>query len=69
MFTNRIIIIEYQLPRGIIEYTFPFLIPPPFYATEILNPLLNSKLSANHDKVEGYLANGEILIKGIETLL
>ena len=25
--------------------------------------------SANYDKVEGHLANGEIIIKGIETLL
>ena len=25
--------------------------------------------SANYDKVEGHLANGEIIIKGIDTLL
>ena len=26
-------------------------------------------ISANHDKLEGHLANGEIIINGIETLL
>ena len=35
-----------------------------FYATQIIHPFLNSRISANHDKVEGLLANGEILIKG-----
>ena len=33
----------------------------PFYATQIINPILNSRISANHDKVQGLLANGEIL--------
>ena len=34
-------------------------------ATQMINPFLNSRISANHDKVEGLLANfnGEILIK------
>ena len=38
-------------------------------ATPIINPFLNLRISANHDKVEGQLANGEVLIKAIETLL
>ena len=29
--------------------------------------LLNSIISANHDKMEGHLPDGEILIMGIET--
>ena len=36
----------------------------PFYAINMINPLLNSRISTNHDKVEGHSANGEILIKG-----
>ena len=35
--------------------------PLPLYATQIIKPLLNSKISANHDKL-GILANLEILI-------
>ena len=34
-----------------------------FYAIQIINQLLNSRISANHDKVEGHTANREILIK------
>ena len=41
----------------------------PFYATKIDDPFLNSRISANHDKVEGLLANYKILIKGIVCLL
>ena len=43
---------------------------PPFSSKKLLiNPFLNSRISTEHDKVEGHLANGEIIIKGIETLL
>ena len=28
-----------------------------FYATRIINPFLNSRISANHDKVQGLSAN------------
>ena len=42
---------------------------PPFYATQIINPFLTSRISANHDKVDGLLANGAILIEGIVSLL
>ena len=38
-----------------------FHIPLPFYTTQILNLFLNLMISANHDKVEEYLANGGIL--------
>ena len=41
----------------------------PFYATQINNPLLNSRISANHDKVDGLSVNGETLIKGFVSLL
>ena len=36
------------------------------FPSQIINPFLNS---ANHNKVEQLLANGEILIKGIVSLL
>ena len=39
-----------------------------FYATQMIGHFLNSRISANHDKVEGHWANYEILIKRIETL-
>jgi hypothetical protein len=40
-------------------------IPLPFYEVQMITPFLYSSTLANHDKVEGLLANGEILIKGI----
>ena len=47
-----------------------FHTPLPFYATQIINPFLNSWVSANHDKVEENSANnGEFLKNGIETLV
>ena len=37
----------------------------PFNATQINHPFLSLRISANHDKVEGFKpSNGEILIKG-----
>ena len=44
-------------------------IPLPFYVTQIITNFLNSRILANQDKVEGYSANCEILIKGIVSLL
>ena len=35
------------------------------YATQIINPFLNSRISDNHDKVGELSANSEILIKEI----
>ena len=43
--------------------------PLPFYATQIINPFLNSMILANDDKEDGLLANNEIIIKGIVSLL
>ena len=43
--------------------------PLPFYATHINEPFLNSMISTNHDIVKGHSANGEIIIKGIETIV
>ena len=39
--------------------------PLPFYANQLSNPFLNSKISANHDRVDGLLAKGKILVKGL----
>ena len=45
-----------------------FHIPLSLYATQINNPFLNSRISANHYKVDELSANGELLIKGIVSL-
>ena len=34
------------------------------FITQIINPFLNSRITANNDKVERHLATGKILIKG-----
>ena len=55
--------IEYQLPRGIMNYSTCF--PLASYATKIINPFLDTRISANHDKMEGWWCQyGEIIIKG-----
>jgi hypothetical protein len=46
-----------------------FHTPLPFYAAQTFNPVLNSRISANHDKVERLSANRELLIKMIVYLL
>ena len=57
--------IEKQLPRLIMNYNKCLSYSLSFYATEIIN----SRISANHDTVEGVSANGKILIKEIVSLL
>ena len=42
---------------------------PPFPSTQIISPVNNSRISANHDKVEILSANCEILIEGVVSLL
>ena len=42
--------------------------PLSFNATQIINPFLKLRISANHDKVEELLANDEILLKRIVSL-
>ena len=46
--------IEDQLPREIMLYSKCLSYPLPFYATLINNPLLDTMVLANHDKVEGH---------------
>ena len=61
--------IDYQLPIELCITANVFHTPLLFIATQIIYPLLNSMISANHDKGEGYSAkkcNGEILKKGFE---
>ena len=41
----------------------------PFYANQIINPFLNTRIPANHNKVDGISTNGEILINRIVSLL
>ena len=44
------------------NYSESLLNPLPFYATQIVNPFLNSIISVNHDKAIGILTNRESLI-------
>ena len=59
--------IEKQSPRWIISYQMFFI--PPFYATQMINPFLDSRISDNHDKVDKLSANDEILVKDFVFLL
>jgi hypothetical protein len=43
--------IEKQEARPFVQYANA---PLPFYATQIINPFLNSGISPNHDKGEGF---------------
>ena len=61
---NRETIAASNLEIHQMSFTPPF----PFYATQIINPFHNSRILANHDKVDGLSANGEILIKEIVSL-
>ena len=67
--TNRIIIIEYKLPSGIMNYNKCINTTLPFYSIQIIYPFPDLKISANYDKVEGHSDNGEALLKRIKTLL
>ena len=55
-----IIMIEKKVPRGIMyeKQQMSFISTLLFYATQIINPFLNSRISVNQDKVDGYSANG-----------
>ena len=66
---KEILIIEKQLPLWIIKYIKCLIYPLPFYAIQIINPFLNSRISLNHDKVVRLSANGEIIRKEIVSLL
>ena len=61
-FDNRIIIIEYQFPRFIMKYNKIFSYPSSTLFLCNKKSLSLSRISANHDKVEGHSANSEILI-------
>ena len=61
------ILIEYQLPRGIMNYSK--CLPLPLCNSNNNNPFLDTRTSANHDKEGGHSANGGIFIKGNKTLL
>ena len=59
--------IEYPLSRGIMKYSKYLSYPLSFYANQTTKPpFLNLRISANHDKEEGYSVNGEILTKGLK---
>ena len=55
-FINRINIIEHQLPLKIMKYSKYMSCPLPTHAIQIINPFLNSRITANHDKVEKFQA-------------
>ena len=54
--------IEYQLPPSSMKYSkcLPY---PYFLLCNIITTFLNSRISANHDNMEGHSVNGEFLMK------
>ena len=64
---NKIIMIE--IHEELWKTVIVLITPLPLYITKMINPFLNSGISADQDKLEGHSANGKILIKGIENLL
>ena len=67
--TKRDFIIEKQLLRWIMKYTKNLSYPLPFQAAHIIKPFLNSRISANHDKVKGHSFNGVIIRNQIEIIV
>ena len=51
IFCKRYFIVEQQLSRYFEHYSECLYHPLPFYATQITNHFLSSRISANHDKV------------------
>ena len=45
---------EKQIAKYFVQYSECLSNPLPFYATQIINPILNSMISANHNKGEGF---------------
>ena len=65
-----IIMIEKKVPRGIMyeKQQMSFISTLPFYATQMINPFLNSRISVNQDKVDGHSANGLVSLLYIDSL-
>ena len=51
---DRDLMIEKQIARHFVQYTKYLSYPLSIYATKIINPFLNSRIVANHDKEEGF---------------
>ena len=49
-YNKRYSIIDQQIARYFVHYSEYFSSPLPFYAIQIINPFLNSRISAIHDK-------------------
>ena len=47
---KRYVIIDKQLAQHYMRYSECLSNPLPFYATHIIDPFLNSRISASHDK-------------------
>jgi hypothetical protein len=62
---KRDLIIDKQITRLFCYTTNVYQTPLLFYATQLIKPFLNSRISSNHKKVEGIQPSGEIPIKVI----
>ena len=62
---NRETIAASNIEKNKMSFILSFL----FYATLMVNPILNSRIIANYDKVDEISANKNILIKMIVSLL
>ena len=49
-----IYIIDQQTVRHFVQYSECLPNPLPVYGTKIVNPFINSRITANHDKGEGF---------------
>ena len=51
---KRYFIIDQQIAEHFVHYSKYLSKPLPFYATEMINPFFNSRISANHNKELGF---------------
>ena len=51
---KRYFIIDHQIARHFLHYSECSYHPLPFYATQMITPLLSSRISANQDKGLGF---------------
>ena len=51
---KRYLIVDHKVARHFLHYSECLSNPLSFYATQMINPFPNSRISANHDKVFGF---------------
>ena len=54
-----------HIARHFVHYVECLSNLPPFLCSHIINSFLNSRISANHDKVKGLPANVHVMVKSL----